>query len=635
MLLPRSVLRQQTSDSRIQAGYARRPGGHGQRGGRAIDEEDEEEEDDDNDDDGLGRYASDNEAEIHEDIDPFRAPLSSTSASSKQRGKPGWRMAPSSGSRSNNNNAYSLRVSQAALNGIYDEAQSVYSSVFVGPNNAKGKGRAVMEDNHMEEEDNALAAPPDMLLIDGAKRPNPSQTPTGTGTLSGYPMPVSKYRSRPALGMDGGGPPEYADWQDLGPRDPFWSKLYYANLGLSIAVSTYALLFIKPSSLSSSVSVSPPAAILATLPTLFLLTLLSSLGAASILSSLLLLKSVDRMRPVLQLILLLPPVITGISAGWAFSSSYSSANPAMTTLILRYTSIVVFLFVLINMRWYYRSSSLRLERTLRVINVASEVLLAHPSIFLTALTLLGGFLFATVPTLLVISKLLSSSGHKESYLSQSAWISSSLPTLLVIHTSFVYFWSLGVVRALLKHTISGTVGHWWFHRHASISASVVSKTDEATSASLNASRQTKYSKRRAARTVQDALARARGPSFGTICLGGLISSVLQACDFLLRIASIALSRSRQYTSPSPASPLSGGVAGFILRLIISLILIPLVSLLSTLLRTVSGFAITHSAITGDSFFSAAKEAKDLITARQGTDVVASRTSIISLYLVKS
>lgn len=659
MLLPASSLREQ---DKYQRSYYRPPS---HRGRGVIDEEEDEDEEEElqqqqsdvdaEDHNGLGRYGEDERASTSS-TDPFKpAPSRPVTPSLRSHADrtTGWR-------------AYNyhnpLRVSQAALNNIYDHAESVYSSVFIGGNHPrqaidhqasppsrteKGKGRGVLDGSDasranvlsVEDREHDASHPPAELLL-GPLHPvqaspqtempthslpstraasdnyGSSSAPDTRSLLRFYPMPLSRYRSSRDAPDTG--------WQDQRYRDSGWTAAFLANATLAALLLVYTLFFTSsdislPSGSKSETVLAAPYGLLHAVPLLFAVTVVSGMVAGCMLALLVLLQSLESTRLVLHAILVAPPLFTAIGAMWAFSASYSHFSSTGQTVdtstsvhILRWTSLFVAVSVLLNARWYFRTSKLRLERTLRVLQVAVEALLAHPSLFTYALLTMASLLTTSVPFAIGAARLLLSSGHLSIYVSGLAWVPSRLAIALLLYTSAVYVWTIGVLQALLQHLVAGTVSHWWFHRQESQASWATS--DEATGPETRG--RLPASSARAVETVSSALDRTTTLSFGTVAAAGLFTSFFKTVEKLASLCAMIVARSRRINQ--------AGLVGLLIRMALNLVILPLLAATSSLAGTMSSLALTHAAITGESYWHSSREVRDLVSVRQRTDVIASR-----------
>lgn len=630
-------------------------------GGDGI--EAEESGDEEEEHGGLGRYR-DSEVESGSSSsaieDPFRpSPRSQAAAEAAAAAQTGWRMHQTSVLPS---------IKQSVINDIYDHAHagSVYTSVFLRSGSGdKGKQRESTRDDEQAQsspDNHEKTSYPDAGLVNDvpeelrrdssgsglptrqshAEKRTPllhhSQSMQQQSNFSGppggqiyrYPMPTVHYRRRASRKRATAHEPLY---QDQSPRDSFWLALYLFNVVVSALLGVWQFFLDTsshvPDNLPSGTLISPSVAILHTLPLLTGLVICALVIACSILSYLFLVK--NGARHVVHLLIALPPVVLLAAASWAWSSSYThlASSPsgglketehATTTAerFLRWTSFALLACAALAIRFaFVRAASTRMERTIRVLDVAVDVLLAHPHIFMLAFALLTAFITLSVPFLLLTAKLLL-----HGYISQPATASagpysflvpSSWARLAAMHTAFVFFWTLAILRGLLRMTVAGATGEWWFYRHRPLSKSLLSvSTAEVTG-------RPSYSPKRAKHAVKQAFDRARGPSLGTICVSALLLSTFTALSLCLTFLNTLITqlRRRSYSA----------IPSLVLRILLNGVLLPFVAILGGILKNVNDFALVHAGITGDRFSDSMTEAQQLIAGRNGTDVIIARKAL--------
>lgn len=630
--------------------------------------------------DGLGAIPSAAASDTSDD--PFR----SNGASSRQSGRrtpattdtgngvisaaaaaattrPGW--------CASTNATRTPAVKQSLLHNLYEQSESVYTSVFIGGNNPTkhiDKGKQRERDNVIEQR-NAIGLhqslgtsqispqlPAHVLAIhhEHARRGDSpylgqsqlQQTTPLPPRIHRYPMPTSKYRRTATIGKNTG-PAEDLEWQDQSYRDPLWLGLYLFNVLLTTCLGLYLFLFdhvadnVKTPSTSHLIA--PSLAVLRSIPLLSLLILLSLILSGTTMAYVLLVK--NGARQIAFAMLLLPPIVFLIGAGWAFEASYAilydqdgQSAPSSTSWASR-TLQLFSLFLLgcaaLSFRRTWKnifssdsaSHRAKLERTIRVLEVSSTVLVQHPQLIVLAIVLVATYIVSSVPVILMIAKLLyhgilvnATDGLPTSQ--YSFLIPSAGSIILSLHTVFVYFWSLGLLRAVYQHTIAGTVAAWWYGQ--SDKQLPADKPDSAGRAAdknpfdseANREAPKRLSLREARMNVSDAVHRATGPSLGTLCASSLILAILAMVNLLIGICYTLINRSRRWTSTSLFTT--------ILRTIISFVVMPLVAILGGMIRNLNSFTLVYSAVTGDRFWESSAQASDLIMGRNGTDMVANR-----------
>lgn len=616
--------------------------------------------------DGLGRTPS--ETGSDGSVNPFRShgtrsrqsAASSAAPSSRQQeqhsvsqqaesSRAGWRM-----------HATNLLpgVKQAVLHNLYEQSESVYSSVWIGNKQDKGKQKAVNDIEEVSDGESSIsrhpASPPDFVAEARTKSLPLHHSQSGRRThdsnlsvheqytstrrpprIHRYPMPTARYR-REAMGVKGDGATSTdVEYQDQSYRDPLWLAAYLFNSLFSVCISIYLLLFDSTPKPSSSHLIAPSMAILRSIPLLSLLVFASLLVVTSTLAYTLLIK--NGARQAAFAFVLAPPVVFLIGAGWAFEASfsleYSSPNDpraasswAQTT--LRVTSIFLLASAGLAFRRSWKtlfstgssSHRARLERTIRVLQVSAEVVMQHPQLILLAIALVGAYIISSVPAVLVIAQLLyhgtvkqgTSAIPSESY---TYLIPSTWSIVFSLHTAFVYFWTLGLLRAVYQHTITGTVGTWWYQEESRKAKQTTEQNLEGESIPIEA-KSRKLSLVQAQQNITDALHRAVGPSLGTLCASSLILAILSLFTLLISLCYSLVNRSRRWTGSNVAANVS--------RMIVNFVVLPLIAILTSMVRNLNAFTLIHSAITGDGFWDASGEATELIMGRNGTDMVASR-----------
>jgi hypothetical protein len=153
-------------------------------------------------------------------------------------------------------------------------------------------------------------------------------------------------------------------------------------------------------------------------------------------------------------------------------------------------------------------------------------------------------------------------------LNENTAIDENILSSLIIFAIFSLYWMVGVCRNVLRTTISGVFATWYFlsGTGAEISNPV----------SMSAMRAMTY-------------------SFGSICFGSLIVSIIETIQFLLQLMSH-----------------DGSIAGEIIG--------GLLSLLKTIVKLFNRYAYTEIAIYGKPYIQAAKDTMNLISSR-GIDAI--------------
>ncbi|KAK9896277.1 hypothetical protein P389DRAFT_171391 [Cystobasidium minutum MCA 4210] len=629
--------------------------------------------DDRYDHDGLGRTPS--ETGSDDNGDPFRSHAtpsrqsgSSSAVPSRRRRLPQQSTSATAGWRMHATNLLPS-VKQSVLNSLYEQSESVYSSVFIGNKQDKGKQRAVdIPDNTTDAQSPSSGEhenPPNFLASTKAaallppRRAVPEQpsyrqtdsmqqlqeTSQRPPRIHRFPMPTSRYRRAATSGKDASVTAPDMEWQDQSYRDPAWLAIYLFNLLFTALLSLYLLLFDSTPKLSSFHLIAPSLAILRSIPLLSLLVFASLLVTVSSLAYTLLIKNGARQAAFAFIVT--PPILFLIGAGWAFESSFSleysdpqsiqlGSSWAQTT--LRMTSILLLGCSALAFRRTWQtlfstgsgSRRARLERTIRVLQVSADVIIQHPHLLLLAIALVGAYIVSSVPAILIIAQLLyhgaieqassPNTSEKFTYIIPGTW-----SILLSLHTAFVYFWTLGLFRAVYQHTIAGTVATWWYKAGGSslkAGASVEAKQEEELE-----TKQRKASLSQARENVLDSFHRAIGPSLGTLCASSLVLAILSLFTLLISLCYSLVNKSRRWTGPD--------LGASALRILVNFIVLPLIGILSSMIRNLNAFTLIYSAVTGDKFWDASSEATELIMGRNGTDMVASHLMIRSLLSIFS
>lgn len=134
----------------------------------------------------------------------------------------------------------------------------------------------------------------------------------------------------------------------------------------------------------------------------------------------------------------------------------------------------------------------------------------------------------------------------------------------------VWIWSWGVVRGILKVTVSGVVGNWYFTQG-----------------------QTEESQRTSMEATQAAFTRASGPSLGSICVSTLALTFTSTSIFILRTI-------RRLTTPAA------------LQFLAPLHPLELVSSLIAIMDSLGSYTLVHIGLTGDRFWTSGKKSRELV-----------------------
>lgn len=647
-----------------------------------------------------------------------RGPYSLTTASSVPARARHWTALPS--------------IQQSVINEIYDQAASVYTSVFIGAHTdstpsqggpsgvttEKGKGREVAQDPgdevesaqrpgrrstsaspveavHPESDSDHDEPAPELLLHQlpqqrvpqrhqGTSRERDVSLPANDShsvlqhggapfgrRMHQYPMPTIRYRR---IAVAGAAPHQRTDdkdshpvssillsnyesdltYQDQSHRDALWLALYLFNAAISFIMFFYLHFIDSPHWLATTpadaILFTPAVELLQSIPLLASLSLATLIISGSIWGYLFLMRK--SVRTLINILILLPPVALLLASAWLFTSSYSilssttpndevaeiSGATIWIEAFMRWSSLGVLIGTMLYIRYSLLPTTIsrrvRIERTVKILELACDFLLLHWHIFVIASAALTAFLAMTVPFLLTASKLfihgysLTQSDDHSTYL---FLVPSPWSIVLLVHLALVFFWTANICRGIVKCTVSGSLAEWWFNTgirgRILVDVAAQSAASPSVTSTLAQSMMRKHIQRRnhvpdkkAYTTVLDSFHRSVGPSLGTICAASLLLAVHSVLAILLYVTEGALRRAnRRLRSSSPAALYLG-----ILRLTITWLVIPAFTLLGHLLSFFSGFTLTYHSITGDTFWTSVGEVKDLIENRNGTDAIAGR-----------
>ncbi|KAG8930866.1 hypothetical protein FRC02_003559 [Tulasnella sp. 418] len=347
-------------------------------------------------------------------------------------------------------------------------------------------------------------------------------------------------------------------------NDYAWTAIWCTGL-LFCGVGSILVLFVttapskKP---SRDKQPTPYFTITHAIPLLTLVTILSS--AVSYVHLLLLRLAV---RPVLMGTALAVPVALILGAAWSFAGSFiwedGAENTWGETVGLRIFSIVPLICAFFSARALYNRRH-ALLRTVSVVELSTTVVLDHPPILLLSLGLLLVAFIASIPFLSLILRL-TLIGY---YSSDKSYHIAGYAGWLALLATIIWIWSWGIVRGVLKVSVSGVVGSWYFRNTES-----------------------EFS-RPAIEITERAFTRASGPSLGSICVSTLVLTFTQVSIFILRSLQ-RISTPPQLMFLSSLHPL-GVLAGLI-----------------AVLETLGSYTLTYIGLTGDKFWESAKQSRAL------------------------
>ncbi|KAF8329838.1 plasma-membrane choline transporter-domain-containing protein [Cantharellus anzutake] len=279
-------------------------------------------------------------------------------------------------------------------------------------------------------------------------------------------------------------------------------------------------------------------------------------------------------RPMLVLAALSTPLFLFLSAAYAFSGSFfykPGVEPTWgETVGLRLFSLIPLGFAYLTGKSFYSRYDILLH-TASVVELSTSLLISHPSVLLLSLATLFLSLVASLPFISLTLRLLLL-GYFGKSAPESPWVwhvYNYAGTLAILVVS-IWLWSWGVSRGIMRVVVGGVVGHWYFT--AQDPAYTVMSQQQATRA---------------------ALARAAGPSLGSVCAGAFTLNAIRASLSVLRWM-------RRFTTPPqllfllPLHPLSF-VANFI-----------------SVLDSLSSYTLVYIGITGRPFWLSARETRGFV-----------------------
>ncbi|GAA5992592.1 hypothetical protein JCM10908_002679 [Rhodotorula pacifica] len=377
-----------------------------------------------------------------------------------------------------------------------------------------------------------------------------------TTTLHVYPVPGPGGYDQPhsTAGGQGG---EY--------RDSIWIVLYGVSLLGVVALALQAWWTSPPPSSPSS---SPSDSLFSSaLPTLSLLSAISALAGIASLSYLLTIQ--HALAALLRLAIYGGPalfVVTGITA---FAGSWMGEGVARDRgwkVGVRWLAVGCFVLAL----GLFRSAVARrkeLNRAISVGQLACQTVLAHPSLIFLAIFLSLLSAIITIPFLSLIATLLSyapTSPHTASW--------GTALTLLV------YLWTLAIGRGLSHAIVGGCIGTWYFER----------EDDEYQGP---------------AEVTRASIARATGPSLGTVIAASFFVAIFSTLATLLHSLRRALESSR---FPSALKPLTA--------------LAPVFAALAGYAAFFNSYALSYAGMTGETFWSASRETAELFRTNRARNI---------------
>ncbi|EGG02325.1 uncharacterized protein MELLADRAFT_117574 [Melampsora larici-populina 98AG31] len=378
----------------------------------------------------------------------------------------------------------------------------------------------------------------------------------------------------------------------LGPqsyRDSFWMALWLASLLYTFLQSLWVILF--ATSERSSSSPSSPSSHSNLMKSLPVLALLITLTFGFCIISLSLLVMVKRSIKLLVYgsVIGVPSVLSMIGM-WTWSESLSETS--LTG--MGWISFATFIAssILVKLIWDQRK---RIDRTIKVIELSTGVIIEHPSLVLVCLATTLACIVMSLPFITLVYKLVSLG-----FYDHDQWVIDSGPIAQVLLTAFIWSWSLNVIRNLQRIVISGVVSHWYFNRH-----SPAGPTHKGYST---------------IESTYNSISRAIGPSLGTVCLSSFLLTCFDSTRQMLKWSN-KLTSARQ-SSPMTQSGEGQGLMNFIFcsnpiaRLVLNnvlLVIAPIVGFGCRIFEFLSSYTIIYSGITGFSYWESSRRVTGLIS----------------------
>lgn len=237
--------------------------------------------------------------------------------------------------------------------------------------------------------------------------------------------------------------------------------------------------------------------------------------------------------------------------------------------------------------------------------LACQTIIHHPPLILLSLVLSFASTLLSIPFLALITSLLS--------------LSPSHPKLAGYGSTFVlftYVWTLSLLRGIGKATTSGVVGTWYFEGQARDEEDHAAEDGEEETAGPSPIQVTQAAlgkdespRSRLASVLitylcsSGIVARAKGPSLGSILLSSLLTTLFQTLSAVLRSLSRLLRRS---SLPTFLSPLT--------------YLIPICDFLSGWTSWFNGYTTVYVGLTGKTAATSAREVAGIMFANRASNI---------------
>ncbi|TKA50643.1 hypothetical protein B0A53_06371 [Rhodotorula sp. CCFEE 5036] len=446
--------------------------------------------------------------------------------------------------------------------------ESIAASSRAGAGGALSRHVVYSDDEDDDDDDEEDDEPVPGAFVSPQPTTSTSANPKGT-SANIAPAPTTTLHVYPVPGPNGYNEPH---GEDRYYRDSIWIVLYGMSLLAVVALALQAFWTSPPPSPPPSSSRDPSNSLfLSALPTLSLLGAISAIAGIASLAYLL---TIPYALPLLLRFAIyggpaLLFVVTGIVA---FAGSYGLGGGVASDRGWK-----------VGVRWLaagcfvmgfglFRSAVARrkeLNRAISVGQLACQTVLAHPSLIVLAISLSLLSAILTLPFLSLIATLLSYSPSSPKIASWgTAW------------TVLVYWWTLAIARGLSHAVVGGCIGTWYFER----------EDDEYQGP---------------AEVTRASIARATGPSLGTVIAASFFVAIFSTLATLLHSLRRLLESSRL---PSLCRP-------FLVTW-----LAPLLASLASYAAFFNAYSLSYAGMTGEGFWTASRETAELFRANRARNI---------------
>ncbi|KAM5550042.1 CTL-like protein [Rosa sericea] len=250
---------------------------------------------------------------------------------------------------------------------------------------------------------------------------------------------------------------------------------------------------------------------------------------------------------------------------WFVACTISSSCSESFPLVYRILVLAFILLVIGVILWIFVANRHRIELTIQIIGVASDALSRNLGLFGVLPLLAFGLVvyYAPIVVFLVFARLNGKIAAEESddEVYSCVWKQDSWVPAYYALAILTMLWSLTVMVESQVYVISGTVAQWYFTKEDSTPK----------------------------RIIRSSLRNAFGPSFGTVCLSGLLICVV-------RMVRTIVDGARKEGS--------GGILNLMLRCCVNALL--------SAIDFLNKFTIIFAAITGESYCSSARMTYELL-----------------------